>query len=136
MGSWGVGPFENDDAVDWVVDWGDADDLSPARDALLEAVLADDYLEAPQGARAIAAAEVVAVVVGVVPIERLPDQLQEWVSAHRDVAHSLDVDAAILALDRATAEQSELRELWAEADDESWRRVVDALRARLEQFGR
>lgn len=127
--------FENDDAVDWVADWSLAADLSPARDVLLEVVLADEYRSTP-GARTIAAAEVVAVVVGIGSVDRLPDQLRLWVSTDRDAASSFDVDAAVLALDRVTAKQSELRELWAKADDDSWLGSVIEIRTRLKRSGR
>ncbi len=54
MGAWGSGPFENDDACDWL------DELADSGVAALRAALAlaDDaeYLEAPDGSVIVAAA--------------------------------------------------------------------------------
>ena len=58
MGAWGPGIYENDDAADWgaeVTDLG----LQAVEDALDIAIEAD-YIEAPDGACALAAADVVA----------------------------------------------------------------------------
>jgi hypothetical protein len=61
MGAWGTEPFANDDAMDWIADLETAKDLRVVR-AALDAVPGDgaEYIEAPVGCVALAAAEVVA----------------------------------------------------------------------------
>src|SRR3954454_23069178 len=136
MGAWGTGPFENDDALDWVFDWEDADDLSPARDVLSDAMLADDHLEAPEGSRAVAAAQVVAVLVGAAPSDTLPDELRSWVASHPDAANEVDEQSVVIALDRVLAGNSELADLWTAAGDPSWFDEVRRLRAAMKQLPR
>nr|WP_254696248.1 DUF4259 domain-containing protein [Lysobacter enzymogenes] len=58
MGAWGVGTFENDDALDWLGDLTDTDDSAAVR-ALLAQALASDCLDAPDATTALAAAETV-----------------------------------------------------------------------------
>ncbi len=62
MGAWGTGPFQNDDAADWVGDVLEADDAELVRHALDELVERDDgeHVEPPEASVALAAAEVVA----------------------------------------------------------------------------
>jgi hypothetical protein len=129
VGAWGKGPFENDDALDWVVEWEDAEDLSPARDVLDDVLLADDYLDSREGFRGVAAAQVVAVLVGAAPPDTLPEELRTWVAAHPDAANEVDEQSVVLALDRVLAENSELADLWREAGDKSWFDEVRGLRA-------
>jgi hypothetical protein len=65
LGSWGAGIFENDDASDWI--YALEDDGAKAVDSALTAALegADGgYIEAPDGACALAAAEAVSAAYG------------------------------------------------------------------------
>ena len=77
-GAWGTGSFENDDALDWAAQCTEASGPS-AIAAALEAALSGDVIEAPDGAMAIAAAEVVAAARGK-PGAKLPDTLRVWLS--------------------------------------------------------
>jgi hypothetical protein len=54
MGAWGAGAFDNDDALDWLSELGDSPDFALGRAAL--DVTALEYLEAPEGSAALAAA--------------------------------------------------------------------------------
>ena len=132
MGAWGIGPFENDDAMDWV--WGlDGDN---AADVVRETVrsvsraAAGAYLEVTDGANAIAAATILASAADG-EAEGLPPEAIEYLKR----AQSPDDDVvawAIAALDRVTAAESEVAELWDETDDgPEWRASVAAIRARL-----
>ncbi|MGN6694475.1 MAG: DUF4259 domain-containing protein, partial [Aquihabitans sp.] len=62
MGTWGPGPYETDDAADWLCDLSETGDLQLAREALdaVVAVGVQDYLQAPLAGAALAAAVVVA----------------------------------------------------------------------------
>lgn len=130
MGAWGVGTFENDDAGDWVYQLEEANDLELVRSALIAAADAPGYLEAPTCAEALAAAEVVAALLDR-PAPDLPDDVRSWVSAHR-LSVPPDLRAVSLrAVDRVIGD-SELKELWAEAEEsEVWLSGVQELRGRL-----
>ena len=58
MGAWGVGIYENDDAADWRFEV--AESGLAAVEAALDSAIEAEYVEAPDGACALAAADVVA----------------------------------------------------------------------------
>ncbi|GGX69858.1 DUF4259 domain-containing protein [Streptomyces fructofermentans] len=128
MGTWDIGPFDNDTAADFGGDLDDAtseERASMVRGALERAARPADHLDTPDGERAVAA---VALVVAQhsdgepacsnhgpsKPLPELPAALR-----------TLAVDA----LDRVVSDASELAELWAEAANGSrWRRDIARLR--------
>ncbi|MFF8271728.1 DUF4259 domain-containing protein [Streptomyces sp. NPDC016562] len=119
MGTWDVGPFDNDTAADFC---GDLDEAAAGeREGIVRGILTRvigtvGYLEAPESEQAVAAAALVAAqcpggepadpVYG--PEEPLPD-----LTGLRDLA--------LQALDRVMTEPSELVDLWAESDGGPWR---------------
>ncbi len=79
MGVWGAKSFENDDALDWVADLDEANDIEPVTKALNYIVNGDsDYLEIPECSVAVAAAEIVAALRGF-PVSDPPDEVQDWI---------------------------------------------------------
>jgi len=131
MGAWGTGPFDNDDAGDWVSELRDAHDLAVVRQALAAAVANDDYLEAPEGNVAVAAAAVVAASLDGAR-EGLPEDVQAWLRDGREWATVRDARLARRALDRVTGANSEAAELWADSSSaEEWSQAVASLRQRL-----
>lgn len=133
-GGWDAGSFDNDDALDWVWELSESDDLSVVRDALQDAADASGYLEAPTGCAAIAAAEVVAALKGN-PRPQLPEEVADWVKAHK-----LTVDDELVAIARKAianiknSESSELAQLWSESEEgaEPWYADLGNLLQRLE----
>ncbi|MEU9034118.1 DUF4259 domain-containing protein [Streptomyces sp. NPDC048352] len=125
MGTWDVGPFDNDTAADFC---GDLDEAAAGereglvRGALVRVVDTVDVLEAPRADEAVAAAALVASqcpggepadpVYG--PEEPLPD-----LTGLRDLA--------LRALDRVMTGPSELMDLWAGEDGGPWRANVRRL---------
>ena len=128
MGAWGAGPFDNDDALDWLATLSASRDFAAGRQALN--VAGEDYLEAPEGSTALAAAEVVAAALGH-PAASLPDEVTAWVNSNASVVAPGDVAIALAAVERVRAGDSELRELWADAAGDEWLDGVQALRQRL-----
>ena len=63
-GAWDTGPFDNDDALDWVWELSESNDLAVIEATLESAANSSGYLEAPTASMAIAAAEVVAALRG------------------------------------------------------------------------
>ncbi|WP_285242847.1 DUF4259 domain-containing protein [Pseudarthrobacter sp. fls2-241-R2A-127] len=127
MGAWGYLPFENDDALDWIEDL-EAGGAQVVRQALAKA--GDRYVEAPEGAVALAAAEVTAATQGN-PLGDLPENVTDWVTAHGAEITAEDVEMALEAVERVAGDQSELAELWDDADEPEWRDSLDDLAERL-----
>ncbi|MER7109459.1 DUF4259 domain-containing protein [Streptomyces sp. NPDC000229] len=129
MGTWDVGPFDNDTAADFCDDLDEA--AAGEREGIVRGILtrvidtAGD-LEAPESEQAVAAAALVAAqcsggepadpVYG--PKEPLPD-----LTGLRDLA--------LQALDRVMTDPSELMDLWAESDGGPWRANIRRLRGVL-----
>ena len=129
MGAWGIGNFDNDDAADWVYELGESQGVEVLT-AALEQATAEGYLEAPQSSIALAAAEIVAALLGN-SATTLPDEVREWVAAN-----DIEVGHDLLSLARAAVkrvkEDSELRELFQDSDHyEQWLALEDDLVKRL-----
>lgn len=131
MSAWGTGVFENDEATRYLAEVLQ-DGSVAVWEALEIAVDEDDYLEAPEGMRAVAAADLVAAHAtgnwSNVPVDRrsalssLPIQVSDDLRA-----------LALDALERVTAAKSELREVWSEEGDGfgAWLAAVEDVRIRL-----
>lgn len=129
MGTWGSGPFENDQAAHWAEGLEDADDLALAVDAL-DRVRNAEYVDADDASVAIAAAEVVAAVGGR-PHADLPADLRRWIASSDITLDPEHGEEAAAAVARVRGEDSELAELWAESGSEQWHGHLDDLVARL-----
>jgi hypothetical protein len=114
MGTWDVGPFDNDTAADWC---GDLHDATPTlRPAMVRGAFTavvdkgDDYLDSDLAVEAIAAAAIVASQLpggAAITSSYAPDFLLEGDS----IEASDDVPAlAVRALDRIVGDDSEWRE--------------------------
>ncbi len=128
MGTWDIGPFDNDTAADFSYRVDDAADGKKA-DVLLAAFrevtgTGEEYLDADLGAEAVASAALVAAQCpGGEPVTTSyapKEPLGELPAALRA--------EAVAALDRVLAEPSELLELWEESDGEEWKAGVRRLR--------
>ncbi len=129
MGAWGHGPFENDDAGDWIAELEESEDFSVVQAALEAVVRPGTYLEAPECSTAIAAAEVVAASLGR-PVTGLPEEAGAWIAA-RGAAPPRIVGLAKQAL-AAIRSESELRDLWEEGDGfDEWVKSMSDLEARI-----
>ncbi|MFF5501961.1 DUF4259 domain-containing protein [Streptomyces roseolus] len=135
MGTWDIGPFDNDTAADfsYTVDEAEAGKKADVLRAAFREVTGtgDDYLDADLSVEAVAAAALVAaqcpggepVTTSYGPKEPLgvlPAELRA---------------EAVAALDRVVAEPSELLELWEESDGEEWKAGIRKLRAVLAGAG-
>ena len=131
MGAWGTKVFEDDDALDWIYELEQEDDLTLIKNVLKTAAAPeDDFLEAPQASQALAAAEIVAALRGK-PEPQLPQEAQDWIEKHTlDTAklHRLAIQAV-----KRVRNDSELQELWEESEEiENWHAILDGLINRLE----
>jgi hypothetical protein len=132
MGAWGSGPFENDDAADWrylLLDGGGPEVVADA----LRAVLAAGGTGITAASNAVGAAAVVAAGLGVADLQ-IPDDVGERLAAIDAAAWPPLAPEAVRALDRVLTE-SELRDLWDEADDSAWSAETRALRDGIARRG-
>ncbi|ESQ76048.1 DUF4259 domain-containing protein [Asticcacaulis sp. AC402] len=129
MGAWSSGPFDNDDAVDFLMALENVPSWETVR-AIFDAVLSHgDYVELPDGARAYAAAALVTVATG-----------NSDISA-QDIYMTLDamgpppeglVTVAKRALRQITRGDSEIRELFLDSGSyNNWLDTVAAVDAAL-----
>lgn len=129
MGAWGVSSFENDDAIDWLEELLQSDNFLILYSAF--EMVDEDYLECPDGCNALAAAEVVAAL-GDNCRDNMPEPAKQWVANHK-AQYTEDLSTMALgAIDRVTAANSELNELWQESDEYSeWLSDIKGLKAAL-----
>ncbi|MER8047164.1 DUF4259 domain-containing protein [Streptomyces sp. NPDC094032] len=135
MGTWDIGPFDNDSAADFSyrVDEAAADDKAAVLLVAFREVTEneDDFLDSDFAVEAVAAAALVAaqcpggdpVTTSYGPKEAIPP----LPATLRPLA--------VAALDRVLGEDSELRELWEESGGEEWKAGVLRLRAVLADAG-
>jgi hypothetical protein len=132
MGAWGAKAFENDSALDWLVEL-EAEGVDGLRDLLARVAETDEeeYLDVDDGAPAIAAAEIVAAATGR-GRDRVPPAVLPWLDANAAEMVEEDVTLAGRAVERVVAPSSELRELWEEGGfDSPWHADVRVLLTRL-----
>lgn len=134
MGAWSHEPFGNDSACDWASDLEGTTDFSMIETALDEMIEAeDDYLDADLGSAAIAAAEVLAKVLGqATQTEGYPDVVDEWLDQVGSKPSTELLQKAQRALELVLTEESELYELWMESEEYMiWQESVFKLQAAL-----
>ncbi|MER5711713.1 MULTISPECIES: DUF4259 domain-containing protein [unclassified Streptomyces] len=135
MGTWDIGPFDNDMAADFSyrVDEAPAEKRAEVLRAAFREVTAigdDDFLDSDVAVEAIASAALVAaqcpggepVTTSYGPKQPLPELPAEL------------RPLAVAALDRVLGPDSELLELWEESDGEEWKAGIRKLRAVLAQI--
>lgn len=133
MGTWGVGVFDNDSAMDWVEELVQEEDLDYVVAALQTAVSfagnQQASLEEPEAAEALAAAEVIAALSGNAS-QQLPEDVIEWLNGQQHRIETL-MELARKAVEIVRS-RSELRDLWEESTEkDAWNAVLDDLMHRL-----
>ena len=136
MGAWDATIFGNDTACDWAYGLEAVDDLSLIEQTLQAALdVGEEYLDASEAEEALAAAEVVAGLLGRWGVRSAyTEPAEAWVQRVQLKPSQELTHKAVQAADRVLAEPSELLELWAEADAEdfaAWKGHVDDLKKRL-----
>lgn len=135
MGAWGEGPFDNDDACDWSYEFQEVDETTGLQILAGALNLGDpaNYVEAPEGETAVAAALVVSWLVNPDSIPDSPygESAAAWVRSTRAPVSAALRASALAALDRVQGAQSELAELWAEADGTAWIETLSHIKTRL-----
>ena len=139
MGAWGEGPFENDDASDWAYQFDGVDETTGVQivSEALNLGGPDEYVEAPEGTTAVAAAAVVSWLrdPGAIPDSPYGEAASTWVRRASPTPNASLTTAALTALDRVRSDQSELAELWAEGEGTAWRASLSQIETRLRSHG-
>lgn len=115
MGTWQVGPFDNDVAMDFfdeVEDTPDAQVLPRLREVLVAVLERPGQVELDEGRIAVAAASLVAAARSRSGATGNPS-VDAWLAVHRPQATAEDRRVALAALDRVVGPDSEWLALWA-----------------------
>jgi hypothetical protein len=135
MGTWSVDAFGNDYAQDWAEDLHETSNLDAVADTLNTVLDSGAELEAPFAAEALAAIEVLARLQGKGgPQTEDSAAIDEWVEVRKAKAKPRAdlAEKALRAIERITAPDSELRQLWEESEHYAdWCASVEDLRTRL-----
>lgn len=135
MNTWGTGSFENESATEFIKEV--LEDGPVALEEAFEVTLDPDAaeLEAEEGARALAAAEIVLAQLSADSEAVTDPALRAWLDDLGDGDLSELRELALESLDRVLAPGSELPELWQDSPDSAeWRAGVRQLRAGLASF--
>lgn len=130
MADWGVGIYENDDAMDWIYDLVESSSLSRVKKAL--DIVAQDHsgsLELADYRVALAAADIVAGLDGDMN-PRLPEEAEEWINLMNRSAFSLKDEAWEVVSE--IIENSKLRsKIEAGGNLPQWKEIMEGLLERL-----
>ncbi len=129
MGTWSNGPFDNDDAAELMIELENAPSWDTLRSAFDDVLAAEDYLEAPEGARAVAAAALITVATGKgdVSAQDIHMILDDMGAVPEDLP-----ELARQALKRVTTGDSEIRELYLDSGGYvEWLETVTAIETML-----
>jgi hypothetical protein len=135
MAAWGIHNFENDDAVEWIAAFSEKQSIDKI-ERLFSDAIEDDEPNENLGSTVLAAAELLAIAQGNEPEEFDETLLDDYEIDLESIHEWVDVDLinlAIHAVDKISeSEDSELRQLWEEADElDHWLLVVLDLKKRL-----
>ncbi len=132
-GAWGVGVFENDDALDFIWEVQNGQPAEPLSAPLKFALRSDGYIDATLGSRILVAAEAYAALNGK-PSSELPEDFAKWLDSKSwrpDMKLTGTAENAVkMVLD---TDNSELAQLWQESpeDYQKWVEVVEDILKRL-----
>lgn len=139
MGAWGERAFDNDTAADWSWKFENADlaaGLGLITKALSAATPSDGgvaYLDAEDGARSVAAAELVASINGQPIVEAPYNQTaRQWITRVGPSSDPSLTDLARQAVSAVTNENSELAQLWDETGSSAWHSTISELLRKLD----
>ncbi|SDY66898.1 DUF4259 domain-containing protein [Hymenobacter psychrophilus] len=135
MGAWGYYNFDNDTAADFAEDFKAEPSAGVLELALAATVDSEDYLDADVANEALAAAEIVAAILGK-PARNFPADLL-GIIPRLDLSHIEPLrKPAQQAVRAVLGSDSELRELWEDSDEfENWEDLQRQLLKRLDKPG-
>lgn len=137
MGTWGTGYFEDDAALDFMIDIEQSNDPKRMLAKAFDSAIKSDYIESDEGSAVIVAAAYVDRQVNgtkfTTESDGAPLDIDTFPDRHPD-QNFLDLKVkAVSALARILGDNSEINEVWAENDEEysTWREGIQQLIGRL-----
>lgn len=131
-GAWGEGPFDNDDAQDWLMECSRSAGAGTIA-AAIDAALRPGYLEADAGSVAVAAAEVIASSDGKGPATTSADAAPCLAKTRSPEVRALTPRARQAIARVSDARSSELAQLWSAGKSNRWAAGISQLATRLER---
>lgn len=137
MGAWGYGPFEDDTALDFMVEVEDSDNPQQTLSDALDSALDTDYLEYTEAQGAIVSAAYIDRQVNGTRFSSPDDEdgldVDTFPERHPNQDFSPLKQKAAKALQQVLSENSELNELWADNEElyPKWRKGLEELIERL-----
>jgi len=135
MGTWGYGNFDNDSAVDWLMDFAEESSEAKIRSAFNMIEDSDGIAESMDCEEALVAAEVVAQLCGSTS-EDFPEEELEIINSS---GFKCSPDLTVIAIEiiRKIKQNSELKELWDDSEEAGfWLEAVNELEQRLTEISR
>jgi Domain of unknown function (DUF4259) len=136
MGAWGPGYFEDDAAVDFMRDIEESREPKRMLLKTFDSAIKKDYIESHEGSAVIVAAAYVDRQVNGTKFSAMgtkPLEIDSFPERNPDQNFMDLKEKAVAALKKVLAENSEIRELWAENDDDYtlWKDSIEQLMGRL-----
>ncbi|MEZ2298001.1 DUF4259 domain-containing protein [Variovorax sp. RCC_210] len=131
-GAWGEGPFDNDDARDWLIECSRSAGAGTIAEAI-NAALRPGYLEADAGSVAVAAAEVIASADGKGPATTGADAAPCLAKTRTPEVRALASRARQAITRVSDTGSSELAQQWSEGKSNRWSAGISQLATRLER---
>lgn len=137
MGSWGIGNFENDDAMDWLHDLKRSRGLDVLLFPLAIINSGVEYHEAPDCCEALASAEIIVASL-TENITMIPEEARIWLQKRRGFRRrkpQITIDHALMAKEAVEriVYDSELKDMMQESGElDNWIRMQGHLFARLD----
>ncbi len=138
MGAWGYGHFEDDSALDFMADIEESSNPKKVIGNTFEKAIAADYIESDEGTAVVVAAAYVDGQINGTKFsggdQAEPLSVDTFANRHRDVDLSDLRKNAVQALNKVLGENSELKELWEENEEDFplWKQGIQLLIKRLE----
>lgn len=135
MAAWGINNWENDDAVAWLEAFSEKQSIDKIERLFTDAIEEDEPSE-KLGAYVLAAAELLAISQGNEPEEYDETLIDDYEIDLENIHEWIDADLVNLTMHAvekiSESEDSELRQLWEEADElDHWMFVIEDLKKRL-----
>jgi len=135
MGAWGHRPFEDDAALDFVLD---IEESKNPREVIVEALrraVQFEYLEPDEANAAIVSAAYIDSAVNgtkyTTPEMSEPCEADTFPLRHPEIDLSDLKSIALAALEKVIGESSELKELWQESEEPAWEQGINEMIKRL-----
>ncbi|HWX35639.1 MAG TPA: DUF4259 domain-containing protein [Steroidobacteraceae bacterium] len=134
MGTWGMGVFDDDSALDFLGELTEVKDPLSLMNHSFVSAAASKYLEYDSAQSVLVSAAAIDTLLNGTKHGDDLEELDAWAQRNRNLNVTSLKSLAVAAIRRVLSEGSELRELWSEnaKDYPTWRGGLESLAARLD----